>query len=199
MTVTASPQLHRLRHFVQAFTRLIEAGPSERVILDRGAALLAELVAHDDWLPEAFAVPDPDRYQQYLLHCDALERFCVVSFVWAPGQKTPVHNHAVWGLVGVLRGAEIAQPFELAADGTLIPGAPITLHPGTVTAVSPSIGDIHTVENKLLDRPSISIHVYGANIGTVSRTIFDRETGAARAFVSNYSNSVLPNFWTGAA
>ena len=41
------------------------------------------------------AQPHPQYYQQHLLHCDPLERFSVVSFVWGPGQKTPVHDHTV--------------------------------------------------------------------------------------------------------
>jgi predicted metal-dependent enzyme (double-stranded beta helix superfamily) len=49
-----------------------------------GRHLLSELVSHDDWLPEAFARCVAERYQQNLLHCDARERFSIVSFVWAP-------------------------------------------------------------------------------------------------------------------
>lgn len=44
-------------------------------------------------------------------------------------------------------------------------------------------------------RPSISIHVYGANIGAVARHVFDPATGAAKPFVSGYSLPVIPNFW----
>ena len=55
-----------------------QAGEPE--ILARGGELLAQLVAHDDWLPEDYAQPDAQRYQQYLLYADALERFSVVSF-----------------------------------------------------------------------------------------------------------------------
>ncbi len=67
------------------------------------------MIRHDDWLPAAYAAPDPARYRQYLLHCDSAERFSIVSFVWGPGQLTPIHDHTVWGLVGVLRGAEISS------------------------------------------------------------------------------------------
>src|SRR4051794_8765541 len=44
---------------------------------------------------------------------DPFERFSVVSFVWGPGQKTPIHDHSVWGLVGVMRGAERARAFRM--------------------------------------------------------------------------------------
>ena len=113
----------RLKTFIQDFTRLADAHHgNEAAMLANGKLLVAALVAQDDWLPPAYAAPNPDRYTQYLLHCDPLERFSVVSFVWGPGQKTPVHDHTVWGLVGVLRGAETETHFTRAADGRLLPG-----------------------------------------------------------------------------
>ncbi|BEU99933.1 hypothetical protein NSDW_10280 [Novosphingobium olei] len=63
--------LARLRGFVTNLAELIDSTRSEREILESGAKLLARLVNQDDWLPEAYAKPDPDRYRQYLLHCDA--------------------------------------------------------------------------------------------------------------------------------
>jgi predicted metal-dependent enzyme (double-stranded beta helix superfamily) len=63
-----------------------------------------------------------------------------------------------------------------------------------VTAVSPAIGDFHRVANALGDRPSTSIHVYGANIGAVRRSMYELD-GTSKTFVSGYSNSELPNLW----
>ena len=190
----SASNLARLRDFVTAFTRLIDADRAEADVLKDGAALLRDLVAVDDWLPPAFAAADPARYQQHLLHCDPLERFSVVSFVWGPGQRTPIHNHTVWGLIGMLRGAETSQPFE-RLDGDLSPaGPPHRLQPGKVEAVSPRIGDIHQVANAFADKVSISIHVYGGNIGAVRRSTFG-EDGQAKAFVSGYSNLATPNLW----
>lgn len=186
----------RLRAYVQGMTRLVERTGDEAVLLEDGASLLGDLVAVDDWLPDQFAEPNPEIYSQYLLYCDPLERFSVVSFVWGPGQKTPVHDHMVWGLIGMLRGAERARNFVRdGGSGKFTVGSEDMLQPGQVAAVSPTIGDIHEVSNALADRPSISIHVYGANIGAVSRHVFDLETGEAKPFVSGYSNSVVPNLW----
>jgi predicted metal-dependent enzyme (double-stranded beta helix superfamily) len=185
----------RLREFVVGLARTLESENDEAAILEGGRALLGALIAHDDWLPDEYAAPEPSRYQQYLLHCDSLERFSVVSFVWGPGQSTPVHDHRVWGLVGVLRGAEWSQAFSRNAPGTLLASAPRErLGPGSVTAVSPRIGDIHRVSNAYDDRVSISIHVYGANIGAVERATYDA-TGLPRRFVSGYANRRLPNLW----
>jgi len=40
-----------------------------------------------------------------------MELFLVGSFVWMPGQRTPVHDHTVWGLVGVMRGEETCEEY----------------------------------------------------------------------------------------
>lgn len=191
MIATLAP----LREFVGAFGRLLDSVPDEPRILSEGGALLRTLVARDDWLPEAFAQPDPVRYRQFLLHADSTERFSVVSFVWGPGQATPVHNHTVWGLIGMLRGAEYSQGYALDAQGNAQPqGEAVRLDVGDVEAVSPTIGDLHRVHNAHADRVSISIHVYGANIGAVRRHTYPTE-GGRKPFVSGYSNALLPNLW----
>ena len=189
--------LRRLRFFTRDFTDLIdEVGTDEPRILERGGPLLADLISNDDWLPDDFATPHPDHYQQYLLHCDPRERFSIVSFVWGPGHETPIHDHTVWGLVGVLRGAERNTEFVLGAEGEPPqPGDEDVCHAGDVAKVSPTIGDIHRVSN-VSERPSVSIHVYGANIGQVSRHVYDEETGEQKSFVSGYSSQVLPNIWS---
>jgi len=187
--------LSRLRRFVGDFSALIHREQPESDLLNQGGDLLHELVSTDDWLPDAFSQPDPQHYRQYLLHCDSGERFSVVSFVWGPGQSTPVHNHTVWGLVGVLRGAERAQTFRRTENGSLEPDGPAKeLRPGDIERLSPSSGDIHKVSNIYDDRTSISIHIYGANIGAVSRATFDPD-GKEKRFISGYTNTELPNLW----
>jgi predicted metal-dependent enzyme (double-stranded beta helix superfamily) len=191
----ATNNLSRLRSAVVGFAELIDSVKDEQAILECGTALLADLIGHDDWLPGEFAKPDPARYQQYLLHCDSRERFSVVSFVWGPGQATPIHDHRVWGLVGVLRGSELNESFSRDDAGHLVPqGAPVRLNAGAVAAVSPRIGDLHRVANAEHDRTSVSIHVYGGNIGAVERATYDM-AGHAKRFVSGYANRTTPNLW----
>ena len=177
--------IEHLRSFVQDMTRAVEQfGRDEPAMLREGKKLLAGLIARDDWLPEEFAQSHPDGYRQYLLYCDPLERFSVVSFVWGPGHTTPVHDHTVWGLVGVLRGAEKCEEFERPGDRQpMRKTGEHLINPGGIDAVSPTVGDIHTVSNALADRPSISIHVYVP------------ETGEIKPFISGYSNKLIPNLW----
>lgn len=188
-------QNQKLLTFVQAMSQLLQTDPTQKTILDEGGKLLATLVAKDDWLPEMFTHPHPQHYQQYLLYADPLDRFSMVSFVWGPGQKTPVHDHMTWGLIGMLRGQEIDTHYFKQADGSYKPGHSHTLSPGGVCSVSPSTHDVHVVSNFYSDQASISIHVYGGNIGRIKRHVFDPLTGAPKEFVSGYSNDVVPNLW----
>ena len=181
-----------LRDFIRDMTALAEQNASEARWLTEGAALLRRLVARQGWLPEDCAVPGP-RYRQYLLHCDPLERFCVVSFVWGVGARTPVHNHRVPGLVGMLRGEEIST--EMRAGSPMQSGQVDRLRQGEVVAVSADTYDIHVVENAVPDRASISIHVYGGNIGAIERSVFDPATGEQKRFISGYDNAAVPNLW----
>ena len=187
----------RFRQFIADFTRLAErSAHDETAMLEHGGKLLASLVGTDDWLPDACAQPHPQYYQQYLLYCDPLERFSVVSFVWGPGQKTPVHDHTVWGMVGMMRGAELCQTFACSTNGRpMQAGEQRKLLPGNVENLSPRIGDVHQVANAFDDSVSISIHVYGGNIGAIARHVFDPATGAEKPFVSGYSIPMMPNFW----
>ncbi|MBP0597524.1 cysteine dioxygenase [Herbaspirillum sp. LeCh32-8] len=189
--------LWRLRSFITEFADLLSTAPVEETILYVGGDLLRQLVVHDDWLPDEFAQPDPERYRQYLLHADSAQRFSIVSFVWGPGQRTPIHDHTVWGLIGMLRGAEHAQSYSLARGTPEQIGPPVLLKPGAVEAVSPNsddLHDVHQVSNAFDDRVSISIHVYGGNIGAVRRSVYQPD-GQRKLFISGYSNSTLPNIW----
>ncbi len=188
LTTPDLSRLPRLQQCVSALDALLRHTGDEAVILAEAAPLLSALTAHDDWLPDLYAQPSPQRYQQYLLYADPDGRFSVVSFVWGPGQSTPIHDHTVWGLVSVLRGAEISQQFGQDSHGHWVPTTePLRMEVGAVDAVSPAIGDVHRVANALPDRPSISIHIYGADIGTVRRHVFE-PAGTVKEFVSGYSN-----------
>ncbi|MFT3965023.1 MAG: cysteine dioxygenase [Sphingobium sp.] len=194
-TFPQAVDISALRGFVTSFAALLSGARTEESIIQSGGALLARLVSRDNWLPPQFAEPSPERYRQYLLHCDSRERFSVVAFVWGPGQSTPVHDHRTWGLIGVLRGAEKIERFERTPAGALNPLGPAGyLYEGEVDAVSPRIGDIHRVSNGLADAPSVSIHVYGGNIGAIERATYG-DDGREKPFISGYANDVLPNLW----
>ncbi|UOD49714.1 cysteine dioxygenase [Orrella daihaiensis] len=178
-----------LNRFVASVDSLVEAGgEAQSDFWDKLGDAMRELVACDDWLPEAMAQPHPQYYQQYCLYADPDDRFSVVSFVWGPGQATPIHDHTVWGVIGMLRGAEVCQAYEITEQAPPKPiGKPERLESGHIGFVAPSIGDVHRVSNAFDDRVSISIHAYGGNIGKINRHVFPEDGGPTKSFVSGYS------------
>jgi predicted metal-dependent enzyme (double-stranded beta helix superfamily) len=174
----------RFTDFIAAMTGVVDgANGDETHILRHGHAYVKTLIAQDDWLPERLAQPLTGSYGQYLLYRDPWCRFTTVAFVWDAGASTPIHDHTVWGIVGVLRGAEVAERFSMT-DGKLRSLGEARLDAGEIDCVSPRIGDIHQVRNAYADRSSISIHVYGADLCTIERHLFDRDTGAIQSIIS---------------
>ncbi len=187
-------QFAPLRDFIVDYTRLVTSALPESETIAQGRALLAKLLSTSAWLPADLAATGP-AYRQNLLHCDPLQRFSMVCFVWGPEQRTLVHDHTVYGLIGLLRGREIEQRYDRGTDGALTPTTRSVLTEGQTAFVSPSTCDLHRVSNGLDSDASISIHVYGGNIGAITRASYDEATGAARSFISGYSNAWLPNIW----
>lgn len=187
--------IKRLRDFVTAATQQFDTTSAHSLPDATLLAAFTDLVSHDDWLPASCAIAHPEYYQQFLLHCDPLERFSLVSFVWGPGQSTPVHDHGVWGYVGMLRGAELAQRYGRSGEAFEASGPQVRLEPGDVDILLPAQGDVHRVSNAFSDRISISIHMYGGNIGAVRRRVFDVSSGIAKPFISGYSSAQVPNLW----
>jgi len=185
----ASGSPSALAGFVAGMDAVLAAGPPPGQAMHAARTLMQALVARDDWLDPAFAAPHPTYYQQYLLHLDAQGRYSVVSFVWGPGQATPVHDHGTWGVIGMLRGAECSQGYVLTPQGVAPHGEEERLLPGDTALVSPEVGDIHRVRNAFDDRVSISIHAYGTDIGRQRRHVYDLASGAAKPFVSGYANA----------
>jgi 3-mercaptopropionate dioxygenase len=111
--------LNTFESFIQKMTRLASQAQAEPALLDAAEPLLVELIQNDAWLPEANTMTSENTYQQYLFYCDPQARFSVVSYVRGRGQKTPIHDHTVWGLIGVLRKADIgpalSQPVQLTS------------------------------------------------------------------------------------
>jgi 3-mercaptopropionate dioxygenase len=189
-----------LSAFVSELDRLLDSGQAD-FLYRAAAALKKRLLTDGSWLPSAYRRPHPMHYQQYLLYRDPLGRFSIVSFVWGPGQRSPIHDHQVWGLVGTLEGAELSQSYAAPQDPAkpvVAQGAERRMVPGDVEIMSPSLGDIHRVSNASDSEVAVSVHVYGADIGTVSRWLYppDRPVASRKPFFSGYNNdSETPPFF----
>jgi predicted metal-dependent enzyme (double-stranded beta helix superfamily) len=150
--------------------------------------LLRRLVANRDWLEERHRRTIPSKsYAQYLLYRPADRAFSVVSFVWNPGQGSPIHDHGTWGVVGQYEGEEEETRFRLV-DNRLEPVGVALARPGDISHVYPPSRDIHQIVNRSAT-PTISIHIYGGDIGSQPRHTYDPNTGEKQRFVSGYDSA----------
>lgn len=188
-----APRLEKLRHFIHEVDRLHREHHQTAPLLDAVAQRLAALVRYDDWLPEEYTLPHPHHYQQYLLHADSgsASRLSASS-----GDRGKRRRSMTTGCGGhwdaARRGGKPALPagcrWHTARAGRRHASG------SRRWKVSADDGDIHRVSNALADRVSISIHVYGGNIGAVKRAVYTPE-GQQKPFISGYSNRHLPNIW----
>jgi predicted metal-dependent enzyme (double-stranded beta helix superfamily) len=140
------------------------------------AARLGTLLALDGWLAPSDRVPGTDTYRQHLLHVSPCRRLSVVALVWLPGQRTAIHDHVSWCVVGVYRGVEREERYELVEDGgtrRLRPAGAVFAPRGHVETLIPPDGDIHAVTAAGRET-AISIHVYGADIEARGSSIHRR-------------------------
>jgi predicted metal-dependent enzyme (double-stranded beta helix superfamily) len=147
------------------------------------AARLEQLLGDDGWLAPEHQVGSPDSYRQHILHVSKCRRLSVVGLVWLPGQRTPIHDHVSWCVVGVYRGVERETHYRLTERNVLVPVGTVEARPGHVEALVPPASNIHLVEAGGAEK-TISIHVYGADIERLGSSILRRfddveELGAA--------------------
>jgi 3-mercaptopropionate dioxygenase len=159
-----------------AFTAF--ASDADRLVDDPHAVgeRLGTLLAQDGWLAPEQRASDPDHYRQHLLHVSPCRRLSIVALVWLPGQRTPIHDHVSWCVVGVYEGRERETRYRaVGRHGRrwLEPAGSLEAHPGDVEVIVPSIEDIHAV-TAVGDGPTISIHVYGADIERLGSSIYRR-------------------------
>ena len=144
------------------------ARDAERAIDDPHeiAERLRGLLAADGWLAPEHQRPGRDTYRQHLLHVSACRRLSVVALVWLPGQRTPIHDHVSWCVVGVYRGVEHEVHYRLVEEAggeRLLPTGTFQAPAGHVEALVPPAENIHAVTAAGPGK-TISIHVYGADI-----------------------------------
>jgi 3-mercaptopropionate dioxygenase len=133
---------------------------------------LRALLAEDGWLAPEHREPYADRYRQHLLYVSPERDLSIVALVWLPGQSTPIHDHVSWCIVGVYEGREREIRYR-AVDDHLEEAGSVDALPGHVEVIVPSGEDIHAVTAGG-DGPTISIHVYGADIESRGSSIYRR-------------------------
>lgn len=124
-------------------------------------------------LAPRFREPGESEPRAHLVYVAPERDYSVVAFVWQPGQQTSIHDHICWCVVGVLEGVEEETRYQLKSDGRdrwLEPQASERVEAGHVCTLVPPEEDIHRVRN-VGERPAISLHIYGTDIGVRGTSI----------------------------
>lgn len=154
-----------------------------------GAGAALTRLARAGWqMPDPrYCAMQPDApYGSWLLHLDDTSGLSVVLDVFGPGQIAAIHNHQCWGAFACLVGSERERSYTWR-DGTLVESATHLMQPGDVAVVLPPGEVFHQVECAS-PQASISLHVYGADIGRLERLRWER--GRTVSFRSGYSNDL---------
>ena len=88
------------------------------------------------------------------------------------GRRTPPHSHGTWATILMLSGEEKNTLYR-EENGTLRKAGQVTLTGGSILNM---LADTAHVAECMGDRPAIGLHVYGGDIFTLPRRMWDPES-----------------------
>jgi 3-mercaptopropionate dioxygenase len=145
----------------------VKLGDTDAITASVKRELENAIKAREVTLPERFHRTQPGGYARRLLYRSDALGYSAVVMTWAPGQRTPLHDHAgIWCVEGVVEGRMDVTQYDLveeSADRYRFEAR------GCVHAAVGSAGclippfEYHVLSNAI-DRPSITLHVYGGEM-----------------------------------
>ncbi|MBN8767012.1 MAG: cysteine dioxygenase family protein [Thiobacillus sp.] len=194
---------YALGEFIRDLEDIVTAEHDQARIVAGVEPLVQRLVGSDDlsWLkPEYRQLPQgktgvASGYGQYCLYRRGTA-LSVIVFCWGPRQGTPIHDHLSWGVLGFIDGMEKETRYKRVDDGTNAEyaqleevGVHYTEKGRTSHLVTPS-RDVHKVENPG-DTPSVSIHVYGCDMGRQQRRRYDLQSGKIQWYTTPHDSDEI--------
>ena len=139
---------------------------------------------------------DPEHYARNAVYIadrtDKGEGLSIYALVWNPGQWTPVHDHATWGVVGVVRGVLEERNFIRLDHGNatdrnirLARSGPILLGENTVTSFVPNPDHIHKTGVPEDRGQVVSLHLYGRTMNNFHT--YDLDAGTRQRIVVSHN------------
>ena len=161
-----------MREFVQPADIVLEIAPRMISLLDHSGEFLGD--SHRD--------PDQRKYARHEVYTSPEGNLSLFSMVWLPGQWTPVHDHATWGVVGIVDGMLEERNFirsdkrERSDSGIILRrGGVSLLRPGTVTTFVPNPDHIHRTGVPRARQTTVTLHLYGRHLQNYN--VYDLELG----------------------
>lgn len=160
---------------LQLVERLDRAARADSIdaITESVKRTLEDLIARGELLlPERYHQPRPGGYARRLLHRNPELNYSAVVMTWSAQHATPLHDHGgMWCVEGVVSGEMQVRRFEATQQqGTRYQFREIE----AINCGCGSCGrlipphDYHILGNRLADRPSITLHVYGGDMDSCS-------------------------------
>jgi len=143
--------------------------PCPRAITSSLRQVLTDLVPNRDVrLPDCVFDFDLGHYCRRLIHQDERLGYSILAMTWAPGQSTPVHDHAgMWCVEAVWSGEIEVVQYELVDRQSdryeLEPRTTMRTGVGSAGSLIPP-HEYHTIANPSLAKPAITIHIYAGEM-----------------------------------
>ena len=177
--------------FIADVTSLVGSIDDEHRLASLVAERLSALLAGGYRLPPELTRPSSERHVNYPLYIAPDDSWSLACVVWNMGQQTPVHSHETWGVAGIYSGVEreirYLKPAATEAPTALTPLSEQEWKRGEVTVCCTTDDDVHSVV-AVGDEPTVGIHVYGGNIGTIERRSYDPAAGSVQWFASGWDS-----------
>jgi predicted metal-dependent enzyme (double-stranded beta helix superfamily) len=181
-----------LQVFIEDVGIVVRSTDDEHEITALLSKRMSALLESGYRLPSELTQPVPSRHMTYPVYIAPDESWSMASVVWDVGQRTNVHSHETWGIVGIYAGAELETRYlKPTAPGPLTPAGEACWTPGQVTICCTTDDDVHSV-TAVGTEPTIGIHVYGGNIGTLRRRSYEPTTGDSQFFTSGWDTPPKP-------
>lgn len=172
-----STNKYGINTFIKEVDTIVEQNFNENEIIEKVKEQMALLLKEDDILPNKLMQPNPN-YALYPIHIGDNGKYSIAVAIWDIGQKTPIHDHGTWGVIGVIQGTEREIKYDKINDD-LVEIKDRLIYEGEIGTCCTSDQDIHRVECAS-SVPCVGIHVYGRDIGSIERHLYDPNTGEKR-------------------
>ncbi|OKH26832.1 cupin [Hydrococcus rivularis NIES-593] len=174
---------YRLYRFLTELEDILDTVADDRDRIRAIAPRVRKLLTSSYWLQMQFVdPPNAPGWSVHFLYEDCDFPLTVQMVAWLPGNISPIHNHATWGIVALINGEEkhrfwrrsptLEYPnrIELVSERIFVPGDIIGFLPDTIHSVEP-----------LGCEPTISFNLYGVTDYS-QRFEFDSMTHTAKNF-----------------
>ncbi|MHC5019419.1 MAG: cysteine dioxygenase family protein [Planctomycetota bacterium] len=168
-TATKPAEAYGVPELVGDIETLIKSNLSEYGLIEGIGRKLKRAIRNPALLTDEQRAPKLETYARHYIHVDPQDRFSLMALVWSPGQGTPVHDHGIWGVIGIYENEIEAINYKRLDDGSdegyadLRETGSMFLGKGSLCWVLPPNEEIHVNRNHS-DETTITLHVYGKAI-----------------------------------